>query len=56
MQYTGICTHDSRSTTGLSESLMGSRTYYINYKMAVNLRYHKAIRNNPSTTRDYYVI
>lgn len=48
MQYTGIRTHDSRSMTGLSESQTGSRTYYINYKMAVNLRYQKATRNKPS--------
>lgn len=56
MQYTGIRTHDSRSTIGLSESQTGSRTYYINNKMAVNLRYQKATRNNIPTTRDYYVI
>ena len=56
MQYTGIRTHDSRSTIGLSESQTGSRTYYINNKMAVNLRYQKATRNNIPITRDYYVI
>ena len=48
--------NDSRSTIGLSESQTGSRTYYINNKMAVNLRYQKATRNNIPITRDYYVI